>query len=111
MKLGEAPATRPNTPAISSCCRCQQCQSNGYEIIGQLGGEADGEIEGPSPANDIRADAPPGSTHGQTEILGEGQIDGPRWMQFVDDGRQDDGGDLRPQLMFAPRQSVKSDED
>lgn len=57
------------------------------------------EIEGPSAANDIRANAPSGGANGKTNVLGEDQVDGSRGMQLVDDRRQDDGRHLRPELI------------
>lgn len=59
----------------------------------------DREIEGPSPANDIRANAPSSGTDGKTKVLSEDQVDGSRWMQLVDDRGQDDGRHLGPQLI------------
>lgn len=69
----------------------------GREMRGCVGPHR--EIEGPSAANDIRANAPSGGANGKTKVLGEDQVDGSRGMQLVDDRRQDDGRHLRPELI------------
>ena len=73
-------------------------------------GHAESQVEGPAPPEDVAAEAPEHGADEQAYVLAECQQRGALGAEFVGDGREDQRGDDRPEVVAGPAEADYDEE-